>query len=63
LLRLGDVTPGVLDAWAVSLRRLGERWGDHPTRTARDGGLSDFTIAGRVQAVRTFFNWCGPRGV
>lgn len=50
-----------LDAWAVSMRRADRRWEDHPLRPEEDGGLSDATIAGRIQAVKTFLIWCVKR--
>jgi integrase/recombinase XerC len=54
--------PGDLDAWAVALRRQSERWADHPTRPVCNGGLSPASIAGRIQAVKTFLAWCARRG-
>lgn len=53
--------PAEIDTWVVSLRRQGERYMDHPTRPTQKGGLSDATIAGRIQAVKTFFAWCVDR--
>jgi len=60
---LTEVTPGDLDAWVVSLRRQSERWGNHPQRPAAAGGLSEATIAGRIQAAKAFFRWCEERGL
>jgi integrase/recombinase XerC len=54
--------PEHIDAWAISLRRQSERWVDHPTRPAEAGGLSPASIAGRIQAVKTFLAWCHGRG-
>lgn len=48
--------------WAVSLRRQNLKWRSHPTRPIVSGGLSIATIAGNVQAVKTFFNWCVNKG-
>jgi integrase/recombinase XerC len=57
-----SLSPETLDAWAVSLHRQPTRWADHPTRPARSGGLSAVSIAGRVQAIKTFLTWCIRRG-
>lgn len=53
--------PEDLDAWAVSLRRQDRRWADHPVRPQQKGGLSASSIAGRIQAVKTFMTWCVQR--
>jgi integrase/recombinase XerC len=51
-----------VDAWAVAMRRQGERYADHPWRPAEGGGLSEATIAGRIQAVKAWLRWCVERG-
>jgi site-specific recombinase XerD len=60
--RLNELGPEDLDAWVVSLRRAGCRYQDHPVKPVEDGGLSEATIAGRIQAVKAFFSWCVERG-
>jgi len=60
--RLDRITPAAIDLWAVSLRRQGERYTGHPHRPIEDGGLANSTIAGRIQAVKTFLAFCVDRG-
>jgi len=55
------VDPETLDAWVVSLRRQKTRWADHPSRPEEQGGLSDATLAGRIQTIKSFFKWCVER--
>ena len=57
-----EFTPDDLDDWVVSLYRQKWRWRDHPIRPACKGKLSPSTIAGCIQAVKTFFNWSAERG-
>jgi len=60
---LGRITAEVMDAWVVSLRRQSERYADHGRRPSQRGGLSEVTISGRIQAVKSFCAWCVERGL
>jgi site-specific recombinase XerD len=59
---LAGISPEILDAWVVSLRRQVERYADHGRRPAQSGGLAEVTISGRIQAVKSFLAWCVERG-
>lgn len=59
--QVDDIQAVDLDVWVVHLRRQGKRWTSHPVRKAREGGLSDATLAGRIQSARAFFNYCVER--
>lgn len=48
--------------WRAWLVRRGTRYGDHPTKPEVEGGLSNYTLRGHIQAVRQFFRWAAMRG-
>jgi site-specific recombinase XerD len=58
---LESVQPADIDAWIVSMLDQKGRWHDHPCHPQQSGGLSPETIAGRVQATKTFFEFCRQR--
>jgi site-specific recombinase XerD len=51
-------SPVTLNSYVVSMRRQGTCWASHPRRPEKDGHLSEATVAGRIQTVKTFFSWC-----
>lgn len=56
-----DVKPSHIDAYIVMLRRKNTRFSAHSRRPTEKGKLSEVTIAGIIQGVKTFFNWCEKR--
>lgn len=60
--RLSKIRPEDVSQAIVALRRQPKRFTSHPTRATLEGGLAPATIAGHVQAIKTFFNWCHNRG-
>jgi site-specific recombinase XerD len=52
-----EITVGDLRRYVASQLDLTSRYEDHPTHRAKAGGLSPFTIASRVRAVRRLFNF------
>lgn len=52
-----------LRGWAVSLRKRDTRYQDHSVRPEINGGLSDTTRKGYVNAVRIFFRWLLEEGL
>jgi integrase/recombinase XerC len=62
LKKLEAIKPEHMDDWVVSMRRQETRWANHPIRPEEEGGLSEATLAGRIQTAKTFFDWCVERG-
>lgn len=65
---LGDVDVNVvtvddLRRFVVSLQTQAARWEDHPRLATKDGGLSPFSIAGYVRAVKRLFNFLEAEGI
>lgn len=65
---LGDVsveaiTTDDLRRYIAHLMDQSTRWADHPKHKERVGGLSPFTIAGHIRAVKRLFNWLEAEGV
>lgn len=58
---IGDVALGDMDDWIVHMRNKEQRWDDHPIRNVREGSISQATLAGYVQASKSFFRWCVER--
>ena len=54
---LESVTIGHLRRFLAQLREIGRQYEDHPYREAVDRPLSEYTIAGYVRSLKTFFNW------
>ncbi|MCI0729654.1 MAG: tyrosine-type recombinase/integrase [Chloroflexi bacterium] len=59
---LEDLAPADVDAWMVKLRRIKKRWEEHPTKPTKEGELAKATLSSRLQAAKTFLNWCVARG-
>lgn len=65
---LGDVpveaiTADDLRKYITDLMDRRTRWREHPKHREREGGLSPFTIAGHVRALKRLFNWLEGEGV
>ncbi len=59
---LGDrpvdqITVHDVRGYAAHLRSRKERYVDHPARERKSGGLSPFTVASHLRAVKRLFNW------
>lgn len=59
---IDEVTPELMDAWAVSLQRPRVLYENHGYREDEKGVYSKHTIAGLIRAVKTFFKFCCDRG-
>jgi len=58
-----EVTTYDVRRFIVHLQERATRWADHPRQREREGGLSPFTVAGHVRAVKRLFNWLEAEGV
>jgi len=58
-----EVTTGDLRRYIVHLMDRSTRWSDHPYHDEVAGGLSPFTVAGHVRAVKRLFNWLEAEGM
>lgn len=54
---IGAITLGDLRAYAADLRTRDMRFANHPSRSPIEGGLSVFSIASRLRAVKRLFKW------
>jgi integrase/recombinase XerD len=54
---IATITLADLRAYAAALRTRDQRFTDHPTRSPAAGGLSVFSIASRLRAVKRLFKW------
>lgn len=59
---LSLITPEDLDAYVITLRERGFKYGDHPTRPTVAAPLSASTVYKHIKTMKTFFNWCVKRG-
>ncbi len=57
------ITVALLRSWRASLVKRGQRYENHPTRPALDGGLSPFTIHTYIRAAKRFFRWLHDEGL
>ena len=55
--RIEEVTIHDLRRYIADLMDRQTRWADHPHHAEVEGGLSPFTIASRVRALKRLFNW------
>jgi site-specific recombinase XerD len=51
-----------LRRYVAYLMDLQVRYVDHPLRRRREGGLSPFTVSGRIRAFKRLFNWLKEEG-
>ncbi len=58
-----EVTTGDLRRCIVHLMERTTRWSHHPKLRERAGGLSPFTVAGHVRAIKRLFNWLKGEGM
>lgn len=58
-----EITTNDIRRYIVYLEDRPTRWSDHPKRCEKEGGLSPFTIADHVRAVKRLFNWLEAEGV
>ncbi|HEY65828.1 MAG TPA: tyrosine-type recombinase/integrase [Caldilineae bacterium] len=60
---VGRITVHDIRAYAAHLRSRKERYVDHPARERKSGGLSPFTVASYLRAVKRLFNWLVEEGI
>lgn len=60
---VGDVTIADLRKYAADLRARSTRYEDNPYAATQQGGLSAFSIASYLRAVKRLFNWLVQEGV
>jgi site-specific recombinase XerD len=58
-----EVSVSDLRRWRKGLVKKDKRWVNHPTKPAKSGGLSPWTIRGHVRACRRFFRWLVEDGI
>lgn len=59
---VGDVTPEDIDDWLIALKNQHTKWIKNNLRPAKIEELSQATISGRIQSIKTFFSFCEDRG-
>lgn len=58
-----QIRPNDLRNYLAHLMDQKDRWTSHPKLKRKEGGLSEYTIAGHFRALRKLFNWLESEGI